>query len=99
VLFFAFAELGMSAEEFWDLTWDEWEYKVWHYRLQLARKQEPFRDLQAQLHNMLAEKNERVKPHEIMWLLTDRFANHETKQIKLPEQQAHWASMKAAGML
>jgi hypothetical protein len=99
VLFFACYEMGISPADFWELEWDEYERRVWFYRLKLARKQEPFRDLQAQLHNMLAEKSDRVKPHELMWLLTDRFAGRPTKQAALTEQQAHWARMKAAGLL
>jgi len=89
--------MGISQEEFYDLTWDVWEYKVWHYRIQLARRQEPFRDLQAQLHNMLAEKNEKLPPHEIMWLLTDRFAAHPNPQAELGASKALWERLKAQG--
>lgn len=102
VLFFAFGELGLSSEEFWDLSWygdDGWDYKVWCYRIQLARKQEPMRDLQAQLHNMLADKNARLRPHEIMWLITDRFAGISSPTQEIAKQKANRARMKAAGLL
>jgi hypothetical protein len=99
VLFFACYEMGTLLEEFWELDWVEYERRVWHYRIQLARKQEPFRDLQAQLHNMLAESNEKLQPQEIMWLLTDRFAPRSTKQTSLADGKATWDRMQAAGLL
>jgi hypothetical protein len=102
VLFIACAKLNMKEADIWELDWlggGGYEYLVWHYNLESARQAEPMRDLQTQLYNMFAEEGKGKTPAEFYWLLTDRFKPRTNKQNELAEQKAHWAEMKAAGLV
>lgn len=78
----------------------EYEWKVWQFRLQLARQREPFRDVQTQMANLMrGEGDEPVHPHQLFPLQTDRF-NDALRQPKTQIEDLDTATerMKAKGL-
>lgn len=74
----ALGDIGLSADEFWDMTWDEYDYAVLAHRNRIARAWEPTRELYALIYNMFADKADKRTAQELIPLFTDPALPTET---------------------
>ena len=63
--------MGLRADEFWDMTWLEYDCAVHAYRTKLAQNFEPTRELMTMIYNMMSEKGDKKNSTELMPLFTD----------------------------
>ena len=81
MLDFALGEVGLLPEQFWGLTWAEYERAAAGYQRRQAREWERTRELLVQQHNLHAKKP--LTAHKYLPLPTDEPAKEAANPAEL----------------
>ncbi|WP_156108933.1 hypothetical protein [Hymenobacter sp. APR13] len=91
---FALGELGMLPEDFWNLTWQEYEYARYGHRVRELNEWKRTRRICWQMVNLVADK---FIPESKIFQLLDDLANDTASSYEA--DTAYWNSMKERGLL